>query len=124
MMRVFRLEHSVTQLGPFQHEKGLPIVLSHGIYNTANTTIDISKYPEVGRRIKMGDYFGWETETQLRLMIKSKEILQANGFVFAVYRIEPRQCLRLENGQVLFAPLKAKNSVKFSLELLGLYPEK
>jgi len=101
---VFRIEHKVSKLGPFQHAKQIAEVVAHGIYHYP-IIHDIDSIPEVKKLLKQYPYakFGFISYERCCAFIKNKDILIRHGFHIAIDWVTPLYINEID-GQVLYIP--------------------
>lgn len=102
-MRIHRLEHSVSGLGPFQHGGQITDVIYRGIFATKDAMDDLDNVPVVRRLLKKHKgavLFGFISEDRCLSIIRNKKVLDEHGFVISVYDREP--LFVSDDGQVLF----------------------
>ena len=117
-MKLYRIEHKVSGLGPFQH--GKQECLNSAIFSNASAFPDIDHIPHVKkflRKNKLKCKFAFSEISLLNSVIKSKRLLEIYGFAVFEYTVEnvPIDI----NGQCVFIEYDSKKQIPFNLESLN-----
>jgi hypothetical protein len=101
-IKVYRIEHSQTKLGPFTHNNQIPEVLNKGLNNSLDIMEDIDDLSEVQAILKMypNAVFAFSSKEKCERFIKNKKILNKHGFVMTEYEVDPLYISKDE--QVIF----------------------
>jgi hypothetical protein len=114
-VRVYRIEHSQSQLGPFQHAQMDQSAVIGGVRAGPGHMLDIDHHPKVKSLLKerANLRFGWDSMLRLNAMVGSKAQLTRCGFILVIYDTIP--LYRSECGQIIFDPTASIRLLRFNL---------
>lgn len=103
-MIVYRIEHAVSRLGPYEHAGQIGEVLNKGIRATKKSTADIDELPEVRQILRANPEakFAFSAKDRLNDFVKDSRVLNRYGFVVSEYRVIPLYVS--QDQQVLYNP--------------------
>ena len=90
-MKIYRIEHVKTKLGPFTHGNQIAEVINKGLKGSAKFIEDIDHIPEVQSILKEfpNAIFGFISENKCKEFIRDPKVLEKHGFVLAEYDATP-----------------------------------
>lgn len=101
-VKVYRLEHKKTKLGPFVHQNQIPELINKGLNNTLDIMEDIDSLPEVINILK--DYpnaiFAFLSLEKCTQFIRNMTIIEKHGFIIKTYLVTPLYISK--DNQVIF----------------------
>ena len=119
-MKIFRLEHKITGLGPYEHDGQIADVINKGIHNNAKIVKDLTD-PLVNKIFETYNdaIFGYDCLTKIKLFVKDWSVLKKYGFIVKEYDKQP--LYTSDDGQVIFRRNEMTNSKMSALYAL-MYP--
>ncbi len=100
---VYRIEHSISSLGPFEHGGQIIEVVNKGINGIKSVMKDIDAIPEVQKILNDHPYaiFAFESKDKCMRFIRDFSVLQKYGFALIEYsNVNP--LFISDDGQVVF----------------------
>jgi hypothetical protein len=100
--RVWRIEHSRTGLGPYEHEGQIPEVVNKGLRNSTGIVSDIDTLPKVKLLLRKYPHavFGFNSYEGCMRFVRNMDVLKKHGFAVVSYQATP--LFVASDGQVLF----------------------
>ena len=102
-LKVYRLEHSVSRLGPYEHAEQIVEVVK-GIVETSKYLDDVLDVVKIFENIPNAK-FAFTDEYNLQKFIRDPQVLQQYGFVKASYEVIP---LYVAENQVVYDSASAR----------------
>ena len=103
-MKVYRIEHKDSKLGPYQHDGQKQDVINHGIHNSRKHLEDIDNIEYVKELLckYTNIKFGFKDYSRLLNWIKDIKVLSKYGFIVKTYGNPIILYYNIEDTQVLF----------------------
>lgn len=101
-IKVYRLEHHISKLGPFVHENQIPELINKGLNHSSKLMEDIDTIPEVQKILKKYPQaiFAFLSKEKCIQFIRNKSIVENYGFLIVEYEVTPLYISKDE--QVIF----------------------
>lgn len=101
-MKVYRLEHKDSGLGPFEHNNGQQSIIEYLIYH--DDPHDHLSPVVLESVMNDGWIYGWKNRELIRKFVKPgrQKLVTSHGFI--IKRYEPTTYIMLSDGQVIFDP--------------------
>lgn len=90
-IRVYRLEHKITKLGPFVHQNQIPELINKGLNNSLEVMEDIDSLPEVISILKNYPHavFAFLSLEKCTQFIRDFNMVEKYGFMINKYEVIP-----------------------------------
>lgn len=90
-IKVYRLEHQTSKLGPFVHNNQISELINKGLNCSLKIMADIDELLEVQKILKKYPQavFAFVSKEKCLQFIKNKIIVEKYGFVIAQYEVKP-----------------------------------